>query len=231
MRPSLAELVVYFLKLGATGFGGPVALANYMRADLFERRKWFTDDEYGQGLAIATALPGPMAYKLAIYCGYIAHGVIGGVAGVALAYGRGRLRTLLARGVVGRRQVAEVFEIQALDEPRAMAPLRAHHHEGLVRRHPEEPGREAGVAAKRADASDHLHQRGLRQIAPVFVGERVTQELLLDARLEGGHQRTQRRGVAVRRVFESRAVNREGHGQTLSLLGSRAANANCASHL
>ena len=85
MRPSLAELVVYFLKLGATGFGGPVALANYIRADLFERRKWFTDDEYGQGLAIATALPGPMAYKLAIYCGYIAHGVIGGVA-VGLAF-------------------------------------------------------------------------------------------------------------------------------------------------
>jgi chromate transporter len=57
-----------------------------MRIDLFERRKWFTDDEYGQGLAIATALPGPMAYKLAIYCGYIAHGVIGGVAvGVAFA--------------------------------------------------------------------------------------------------------------------------------------------------
>jgi chromate transporter len=85
MRPRLAELVVYFLKLGAVGFGGPVALANYMRADLFERRKWFTDDEYGQGLAIATALPGPMAYKLAVYCGYIAHGVLGGVA-VGLAF-------------------------------------------------------------------------------------------------------------------------------------------------
>ncbi len=85
VRPSLAQLVVYFLKLGATGFGGPVALANYMRVDLFERRKWFTDDEYGQGLAIATALPGPMAYKLAIYCGYIAHGVAGGVA-VGLAF-------------------------------------------------------------------------------------------------------------------------------------------------
>ncbi len=85
MRPSLTQLVVYFLKLGATGFGGPVALANYMRADLFERRKWFTEDEYEQGLAIATALPGPMAYKLAIYCGYIAHGIVGGVA-VGLAF-------------------------------------------------------------------------------------------------------------------------------------------------
>lgn len=85
MRPTLAELVVYFLKLGATGFGGPVALANYMRADLFEKRRWFTDDEYAQGLAIATALPGPMAYKLAVYCGYIASGVAGGIA-VGLAF-------------------------------------------------------------------------------------------------------------------------------------------------
>jgi chromate transporter len=85
MRPTLGQLVLYFLKLGATGFGGPVALANYMRADLFERRKWFSEGEYGQGLAIATALPGPMAYKLAIYCGYIAHGVTGGVA-VGLAF-------------------------------------------------------------------------------------------------------------------------------------------------
>ena len=85
-RPTRLQLTGYFLKLGAVGFGGPVALANYMRADLFERRKWFTDDEYGQGLAIATALPGPMAYKLAIYCGYIAHGVAGGVAvGIAFA--------------------------------------------------------------------------------------------------------------------------------------------------
>lgn len=85
MRPSLLQLLLYFLKLGATGFGGPVALANYMRADLFERRKWFTEHEYGQGLAIATALPGPMAYKLAVYCGFIAHGVVGGVA-VGLAF-------------------------------------------------------------------------------------------------------------------------------------------------
>lgn len=84
-RPSLAQLVTYFVVLGATGFGGPVALANYMRADLFERRRWFSDDEYEQGLALATALPGPMAYKLAVYCGYVAHGVAGGVA-VGLAF-------------------------------------------------------------------------------------------------------------------------------------------------
>jgi len=36
--PSLAATTRYFLALGATGFGGPVALANYMRRDLVEGR-------------------------------------------------------------------------------------------------------------------------------------------------------------------------------------------------
>ena len=45
-RPSLRELVAYFLRLGALGFGGPVALANHMRRDLAETRGWLTEAEY-----------------------------------------------------------------------------------------------------------------------------------------------------------------------------------------
>jgi chromate transporter len=78
-RPTLWEINRYFLILGATGFGGPVALANYMRRDLAERRRWLTDEEYDRGLAIATACPGPLAYQLGVYCGYITHGVLGGI--------------------------------------------------------------------------------------------------------------------------------------------------------
>jgi chromate transporter len=84
-KPTLWEINRYFLILGATGFGGPVALANYMRRDLAERRRWLTDDEYDRGLAIATACPGPLAYQLGVYCGYISHGVLGGVL-VALSF-------------------------------------------------------------------------------------------------------------------------------------------------
>ena len=36
---SLRELVLYFLKLGKTGFGGPVDLLGYMHKDLVENRK------------------------------------------------------------------------------------------------------------------------------------------------------------------------------------------------
>jgi chromate transporter len=83
---TLKDFVVYFLRLGALGFGGPVALANYMRRDLVETRGWLTSDEYENGLALAAACPGPLAYQLAVYCGYIRFGVIGGLA-VAIAFG------------------------------------------------------------------------------------------------------------------------------------------------
>jgi chromate transporter len=83
--PSILDLVRYFMMLGATGFGGPVALANYMRRDLVEKRGWIDEASYDRGLAIATACPGPMAYQLGVYCGYVTHGVPGALA-VAVAF-------------------------------------------------------------------------------------------------------------------------------------------------
>lgn len=84
--PSVGQLLLYFLRLGALGFGGPAALANAMRRDLVEARGWITADEYESGLALAAACPGPLAYQLGVYCGYIRFGVGGGLA-VAVAFG------------------------------------------------------------------------------------------------------------------------------------------------
>jgi chromate transporter len=81
--PSMWALARYFLRLGAIGFGGPVALANAMRRDLVEERRWLSEAEYDDGLAIAAACPGPLAYQLGVYCGYIRHGVAGGLAAAA----------------------------------------------------------------------------------------------------------------------------------------------------
>jgi chromate transporter len=83
--PSLRQFIGYFLRLGALGFGGPVALANSMRRDLVETRGWLTETEYDRGLAIAAACPGPLAYQLGVYCGYVRHGIAGGLA-VATAF-------------------------------------------------------------------------------------------------------------------------------------------------
>lgn len=51
------ELTLYFLKLGTLGFGGPVALAGYMQKDLVEERRWFSREDYLEGLALAQLAP------------------------------------------------------------------------------------------------------------------------------------------------------------------------------
>lgn len=84
-RPSVVDIILYFLRLGALGFGGPVALANHMRADLVDTRRWISPQEYDEGLAIATACPGPLAYQLGIYCGYVLRG-LGGAIAAAIAF-------------------------------------------------------------------------------------------------------------------------------------------------
>ena len=72
--------VLYFLKLGALGFGGPVALAGFMHRDLVEQRRWVDEDEYKLALALAQIMPGPLAAQLAIALGYFQHGVLGATA-------------------------------------------------------------------------------------------------------------------------------------------------------
>lgn len=74
---SLKELVLYFLQLGTTGFGGPVALVGYMHRDLVEERKWINEQEYKDGLALAQLAPGPLAAQLSIYLGYVHYRIVG----------------------------------------------------------------------------------------------------------------------------------------------------------
>lgn len=74
---SLWALIRYFLKLGTIGFGGPVALVGYMYRDLVEDRKWITEGDYKEGMALAQLMPGPLAAQLAIYLGYVHYRVLG----------------------------------------------------------------------------------------------------------------------------------------------------------
>lgn len=74
---TLKQLVKYFFKLGYAGFGGPVALVGYMHRDLVEARKWISEEEYKDGLALAQLAPGPLAAQLGIYLGYVHYKVIG----------------------------------------------------------------------------------------------------------------------------------------------------------
>jgi len=76
-QPATRNLILYFLRLGFTGFGGPIALAGAMQKDLVEERGWITRDEYIRGLALAQLAPGPLAAQLAIYLGWVRGGVLG----------------------------------------------------------------------------------------------------------------------------------------------------------
>lgn len=74
---TLFDLIKYFLKLGTTGFGGPVALVGYMHRDLVEDKKWINDSDFKEGLALSQLAPGPLAAQLGIYIGFVHFGVLG----------------------------------------------------------------------------------------------------------------------------------------------------------
>src|SRR5215216_1283465 len=73
----LWPLAAYFLKLGTLGFGGPIALAGFMRRDLVEARGWASEEEYRLALAVSQLMPGPLAAQLAMALGYLLRGLAG----------------------------------------------------------------------------------------------------------------------------------------------------------
>jgi chromate transporter len=82
---TLGQFLWYFVRLGALGFGGPIALAGYMQRDLVEERRWVSRQDYVEGLAFAQLCPGPLAAQLAMYLGWIRAGFLGATL-VAVAF-------------------------------------------------------------------------------------------------------------------------------------------------
>lgn len=74
---SLRDFLLYFVRLGTLGFGGPIALAGHMQQDLVEDRRWISKQDYLEGLALAQLAPGPLAAQLAMYLGWVRAGVLG----------------------------------------------------------------------------------------------------------------------------------------------------------
>src|SRR5215470_2251146 len=70
----LGPLVLYFLKLGTIGFGGPAALVGYMRKDLVDEGKCLDESTYNLSIALAQIMPGPLAAQTAIAIGYFQGG-------------------------------------------------------------------------------------------------------------------------------------------------------------
>jgi chromate transporter len=82
-RGSIASIVTYFLRLGALGFGGPVALCGQMEKDLVQGKGWLTNAEMRDAIAVSQSLPGPLAIQVGIFISYMRGGFWGAWAGGA----------------------------------------------------------------------------------------------------------------------------------------------------
>jgi chromate transporter len=78
---SVKELVRYFLRLGALGFGGPVALVGQMERELVTERGWLSREQMREAIAVCQSLPGPLAIQVGIFICYLHAGARGAWAG------------------------------------------------------------------------------------------------------------------------------------------------------
>lgn len=77
---SALEVLFAFLQLGLTSFGGPVAHLGYFRTEFVERRRWLSDQEYIELVALCQFLPGPASSQVGAALGLLRAGWRGALA-------------------------------------------------------------------------------------------------------------------------------------------------------
>lgn len=79
----LVEVIILFLRLGFTAFGGPAAHIAIMHDEVVKRRKWLTDERFLDLLGATNLIPGPNSTEMAIHIGYVRAGwgglILGGL--------------------------------------------------------------------------------------------------------------------------------------------------------
>jgi chromate transporter len=124
---SALEVLLVFLKLGMTSFGGPMAHLGYFREELVVRRRWVDDARYTDLVALCQFLPGPASSQVGFSLGSIRAGYWGGLAAwtgftlpsavlmTAFAYGAEELSGPIGQGVIhGLKLVAVAIVAQAV---------------------------------------------------------------------------------------------------------------------
>jgi len=79
-KASALEVLLVFLKLGLTSFGGPVAHLGYFREEFVARRKWLDEASYADLVALCQFLPGPASSQVGIAIGLSRAGYLGALA-------------------------------------------------------------------------------------------------------------------------------------------------------
>ncbi|WP_454618726.1 chromate efflux transporter [Bradyrhizobium cenepequi] len=121
------EVLLVFLKLGLTSFGGPIAHIGYFRSEFVERRKWLDEQSYADLVALCQFLPGPASSQVGFSLGLMRAGYRGALAAwtgftlpsaIALllfAYGASALSGPVGTGLVhGLKLVAVAIVAQAV---------------------------------------------------------------------------------------------------------------------
>jgi chromate transport protein ChrA len=80
---TLGGIFLSFLQVGTTGFGGGLAVIAQLRVLVLQKRRWFTEHEFAEGLALAQSLPGSMANNVAAFVGLRLRGWRGAAVAVA----------------------------------------------------------------------------------------------------------------------------------------------------
>jgi chromate transporter len=121
------EVLLVFLKLGLSSFGGPIAHLGYYRDEFVMRRKWLDEQSYADLVALCQFLPGPASTQVGFSIGLMRAGYLGGLAAwtaftlpsaivlLLFAYGAGRLSGPLGTGLLhGLKLVAVAIVAQAV---------------------------------------------------------------------------------------------------------------------
>lgn len=82
MANELLQIGTAMFRTGILGYGGGPSIIPLIRHEAVHRYRWMDDEEFGEVLAIANALPGPIATKLAAYLGYRQRGAVGAIVGL-----------------------------------------------------------------------------------------------------------------------------------------------------
>jgi len=119
-KGSPLEVLIAFLKLGLTSFGGPVAHLGYFRMEFVERRKWLDDKSYSDLVALCQFLPGPASSQVGIALGLGRAGWLGALAAwvgftlpsalalILFAFGVARWAGVASSGAIHGLKVAAV---------------------------------------------------------------------------------------------------------------------------
>lgn len=78
----LFEIFTTFFKIGLFTIGGGYAMIPVIQKEIVENKKWMTEEEFLDAIAVTNSLPGPLATNCAVFVGYKTKKIPGAIASV-----------------------------------------------------------------------------------------------------------------------------------------------------